>query len=365
MHLNSLNMFRNLKAVGRVLYGRNSFGQLNDVLEELRIEKGSYVLFLVDEYFEGKDLLNRIPLHSQDILKIIEVADEPKTKIVDTIVAEVKGLRNRLPVSVVGIGGGSVMDYAKAIRLMFTNEGSSSLYQGLDLIKNRGVHCTVIPTISGTGAEVSMTTVLTGPVKKLGIKGNFTPADQLVIDPELITTVPEPQRFYTAMDCYIHNIEALNGSRRSVMGDSLGTESLRLCREIYLSNDSRSPENEEKLMIASYLGGLSLTYSEVGACHAISYGLATVTGIHHGIGNCIVFNQLEEFYPEGVKEFREMMLLNNIELPTGVTANCTEADFDRMIDVTLTLIFMWQHVCGPDWEKIITRDKLRGLLKKM
>jgi 3-deoxy-alpha-D-manno-octulosonate 8-oxidase len=259
MHLNSLNMFRNLKAVGRVLYGRNSFGQLNDVLEELRIEKGSYVLFLVDEYFEGKDLLNRIPLHSQDILKIIEVADEPKTKIVDTIVAEVKGLRNRLPVSVVGIGGGSVMDYAKAIRLMFTNEGSSSLYQGLDLIKNRGVHCTVIPTISGTGAEVSMTTVLTGPVKKLGIKGNFTPADQLVIDPELITTVPEPQRFYTAMDCYIHNIEALNGSRRSVMGDSLGTESLRLCREIYLSNDSRSPENEEKLMIASYLGGLSLT----------------------------------------------------------------------------------------------------------
>lgn len=358
-------MFRNLKPVGRILYGRDSFDQLGDILGELRIEKESYVLFLVDEYFDGKDFLKRIPLEPQDILKIIDVTDEPKTKTVDAMVAEIKGLGKGNPVSVVGIGGGIVMDYAKAIRLMFTNEGSSALYQGLDFIKNRGVHCTVIPTISGTGAEVSMTTVLTGPIKKLGIKGNFTAADQLVMDPELIKTVPEPIRFYTAMDCYIHNIEALNGHRRSVMGDSLGIESLRIFREIYLSEDSRTPENEEKLMVASYLGGLSLTYSEVGACHAMSYGLATVTDIHHGLGNCIVFNQLEEFYPEAVKEFREMMRLNNIEIPQGVTASLTPEQIVKMIDVSLTLVFMWAHVSGPDWEKIITRDKLRGLYLKM
>ncbi len=358
-------MFRNLKAVGRVLYGRNSFSQLNDLMEELRTNEDSFVVFLLDHYFEGKEFQKRIPLHPGDYLKIIDVTDEPKTKTVDAIVKEIKNHGKNLPVSVVGIGGGTVMDYAKAIRLMLTNEGSSSEYQGLDLIKNKGVHCTVIPTISGTGAEVSMTTVLTGPVKKLGIKGNFTPADQLVIDPELIASVPDPQRFYTAMDSYIHNIEALNGNRKTVMGTSLGTESLRLCREIFLSKDSRSPENDEKLMIASYLGGLSLTYSEVGACHAISYGLATVLGIHHGIGNCVVFNQLEEFYPEGVKEFKEMMKLSNIELPKGVTAHCTSEEIDRMIDVTLTLTFMWQHICGPEWEKIITREKLRGLIMKM
>lgn len=358
-------MFRNLKAVGRILYGRNSFGQLGEVLDELRVEKDDYVLFLLDPYFEGKELMKRIPLHSQDILKIIDITDEPKTKTVDTIVAEVKSLRKGLPVSVVGIGGGSIMDYAKAIRLMFTNEGSSAEYQGLDIITNKGVHCTVVPTISGTGAEVSMTTVLSGPEKKLGIKGNFTPADQLVMDPDLIGSVPDPHRFYTAMDCYIHNIEAANGHRRTVMGDSLGAESLRLCREIFLSDDSRAPENDEKLMVASFLGGLSLTYSEVGACHAISYGLATVLGIHHGIGNCIVFNQLEEFYPEGVKEFREMAKNNKILFPKGVVANCTSEEIEKMIDVTLTLVFMWAHVCGPDWKKVITRDKLRGLLLKM
>ena len=358
-------MFRNYKAVGRVLYGRNSFDQLDDLMSELRVEKDSYVLFLLDEYFDGKDFMKRIPLHEQDILKIIEVKEEPKTKIVDQIVAEVKSLNKGLPVSVVGIGGGSVMDYAKAIRLMFTNEGSSALYQGLDFIRNKGVHCTVIPTISGTGAEVSMTTVLTGPIKKLGIKGNFTPADQLVVDPELIASVQEPQRFYTAMDCYIHNIEALNGFRRTVMGDSLGMESLRLCREIFLSEDSHTPENDEKLMVASYMGGLSLTYSEVGACHALSYGLASVTGVHHGIGNCIVFNQLDEFYPEAVKEFRIMMKNNDIDLPKGFNATRTPEEIENMIDVSLTLIFMWAHVCGPDWQKIITREKLRGLFLKM
>lgn len=188
---------------------------------------------------------------------------------------------------------------------------------------------------------------------------------KLVLDPNLISSVPDPQRFYTAMDCYIHNIEAANGHRKTVMGDSLGTESLRLCREIFLSKDSRTAENDEKLMIASYLGGLSLTYSEVGACHAISYGLASVTGVHHGLGNCIVFNQLDEFYPEGVKEFRVMMKNNNIELPKGFNANRSTEEIEQMIDVSLTLIFMWAHVCGPDWEKIITREKLRGLLMKM
>jgi 3-deoxy-alpha-D-manno-octulosonate 8-oxidase len=358
-------MFRNLKAVGRIIYGRKSFDQLDDLMKELRTGSDSFVVFLLDEYFEGKELQKRIPLLKGDYLRIIGVKDEPKTKTVDAIAAEIKNHGKNLPVSVVGIGGGTVMDYAKAIRLMLTNEGSSSEYQGLDLIKNAGVHCTVVPTISGTGAEVSMTAVLTGPLRKLGIKGNFTPADQLVMDPELIASVPDPQRFYTGMDSYIHNIEALNGNRKTVMGTSLGTESLRLCREIFLSSDSRSPENDEKLMIASYLGGLSLTWSEVGACHAISYGLATVLGIHHGVGNCIVFNRLDEFYPEGVKEFREMMKMNKIELPKGVTSGCTAEEMERMIDVTLGMTFMWEHISGPEWKRFITREKLRGLLEKM
>lgn len=358
-------MYRNYKGLNRVLYGRNSFDQIAEIISPLRTSDESYVLFLIDHFFEDKKLSFRLPLKNGDILKYIDVADEPKTSVVDSIVSEIKSERINNPVSVVGIGGGSVMDYAKSVRLMFTNNGSSAQYQGLDFVKNKGVHCIVVPTISGTGAEVSMTAVLNGPKKKLGIKSNFTTADQLIMDPVFIETVPDHQLFYTAMNCYIHNIESLNGSRKTVLGDSLGTESLRRCREIFLSDNNRTPENDEKLMIASYMGGLALTYSEVGACHAISYGLATVTDIHHGVGNCVVFKELEEFYPEAVEDFHLMVEKNNIEIPKGVTANCPEEEIERMIDVAFTLTFMWEHYAGQEWRETITRDRLRRLYMRM
>ena len=65
--------------------------------------------------------------------------------------------------------GGTILDLAKAVSIMLTNEGSSSDYQGWDLVKNPAIYHVGVPTISGTGAEVSRTTVLTGPERKLGI----------------------------------------------------------------------------------------------------------------------------------------------------------------------------------------------------
>ena len=77
------------------------------------------------------------------------------------------------------------MDLAKAVSLMLTNPGSSVDYQGWDLIKNPAVYHVGIPTLSGTGSEVSRTTVLTGPEKKLGINSDHTVFDQIVLDPLL------------------------------------------------------------------------------------------------------------------------------------------------------------------------------------
>ncbi len=57
-------------------------------------------------------------------------------------------------------------------------------------------------------------------------------------------------------------------------------------------------------MVASYLGGLSVANSEVGVCHALSYGISLVLGYHHGIANCIVFNQLEEYYPKKLENLK-------------------------------------------------------------
>ena len=118
------------------------------------------------------------------------------------------------------------MDIAKAVSLMMTNPGSAADYQGWDLVKFPGVYKVGIPTLSGTGAEVSRTTVLSGPTRKLGMNSDFTPFNQIVLDPLLIKEVPHDQCFYTGMDCYIHCIESLNGTYLNEFSKSYGEKAL-------------------------------------------------------------------------------------------------------------------------------------------
>ena len=348
-----------------MMFGRGSYSELGTILNKRKSATDDYSVFLVDKIFENAVFGNSIPVENNDLIYWMDVTEEPKTKTVDETVASILEKKGKLPIAIVGLGGGSVMDYAKSIGLMLTNEGSASEYQGLDLIKNKGVHTVVVPTISGTGAEVSMTAVLTGPEKKLGIKCDYTVPDQMLLDPDLIRDVPNPQRFYTGMDCFIHNVESLNGTWNNVFSIAYGEKSLEMSKEVFINPNISREEADDKLMIASLMGGLSLTYSQVGACHALSYGLSYVMGTKHGIGNCIAFNVLDEFYQEGVDDFRKMMDIHGIELPKNYTANVTEDEMNKMIDTALSLEFMWDHLIGKDWQKTITRDKLRVLYERM
>jgi 3-deoxy-alpha-D-manno-octulosonate 8-oxidase len=266
---------------------------------------------------------------------------------------------------VIGIGGGSAMDLAKAVSLMMNNTGSSADYQGWDLVKNAGVYKVGIPTLSGTGAEVSRTTVLTGPTKKLGMNSDFTPFDQIVLDPELTANAPANQRFYTGMDCYIHCIESLEGTYLNEFSKSYGEKALGLCRDVFVNKDDWDSDCDDKLMMASYAGGMSIAYSQVGVAHAVSYGLSYLLGTKHGIGNCIVMNHLQEYYPAGVKEFKYMVEKNNIEIPTSICKNLSDDDFSTMINVSLGMKPLWENALGKDWEKIMTREKLRSLYEKL
>ena len=109
--------------------------------------------------------------------------------------ARIREKFEELPSGIVGIGGGTLLDLAKAVAIMATNNGSSSEYQGWDLVHKPALYHVGVPTISGTGAEVSRTTVLLGPDKKLGINSDFTTYDQVILDPDLTKTVPKEQWF--------------------------------------------------------------------------------------------------------------------------------------------------------------------------
>lgn len=349
--------------VGYVIYGRGSFNQLEQILEPLR-EDNLPMIFLVDHFFKDKELVRNIPAKGKDKIIFADVTYEPKTTYVDSIAAELKEDFGMVS-GIIGIGGGSTLDLAKAVSLMMRNPGSSADYQGWDLVQVPGVYKAGIPTLSGTGAEVSRTTVLTGPTKKLGMNSDYTPFDQILLDPELTANSPKDQRFYTGMDCYIHCIESLQGTFLNEFSKSYGEKALQLCREVFLEKDSWNDESDDKLMMASYAGGMSIAYSQVGVAHAVSYGLSYLLGTKHGIGNCIVFNHLEEYYPEGVREFKKMVEQNGIYIPKGICAGLTEEQFDKMINVSLGMKPLWENALGKEWEKIMTRERLKDLYQKL
>lgn len=356
--------FRNFKMVDYVVYGRGCFDQLDEILAPKR-KDDKQVVFLLDHHFQNDEAFkSRIPLRGNDQLIIADVTTEPKTSYVDSIAQELKDKFGTVS-GVIGIGGGSTLDLAKAVSIMMTNPGKAQDYQGWDLVKNPAVYKAGIPTLSGTGAEVSRTCVLTGPTKKLGMNSDFTPFDQIVLDPELIKGAPKNQRFYTGMDCYIHCIESLQGTYINAFSRSYGEKALELCQDVFLHNTEWTDESDEKLMMASYAGGMSIAYSQVGVAHAVSYGLSYLLGTKHGIGNCIVFNHLEEFYPEGVKEFHQMVKQNGIDIPVGVTKGLTDEQFDTMINVSLGMAPLWENALGKDWQQQMNRERLRALYERL
>lgn len=359
-------MHKNFKNIDRIVYGRGSFNQLSEIIAPIRKENNHYFVFIVDNYFKGKALEKRLQNQPEDLVYFIDVdPHEPTTEQVDNLRDDILNKKG-LPSGVIGIGGGSIMDIAKAVSLMLTNPGSSTQYQGLNLVKNSGVYHLGVPTISGTGAEVSMTAVLTGPEKKLGLKCDYTVFNQVILDPELIATVPKDKWFYTGMDTYIHCIESENGIKKNAFSSAYAEEAIKLCKEVYLSEKAgQTPENDDKLMVASLMGALSLTYSEVGVCHALSYGLSKVLGYRHCYANCVIFQHLEDIYPEGVKDFKQMLKRNQIELPQNLSKEWSDDIIKSMAQVSYNLPFMWHHAFGDDYKNIATLEFIENLFRRL
>ena len=358
------NPHKNFPMVPRIVFGNGCFDQLPTILNKKRAVGAPFV-YLVDDVFKGNDtFINRIKLKGNDVIKYISADYEPKTSQVDVIVTELKEEFQLLPSGIIGIGGGTLLDLAKAVSILLINPGKAKDYQGWDLVKSPAIYHVGIPTISGTGAEVSRTTVLTGPEKKLGINSDYTPFDQVILDPDLTKTVPKDQWFYTGMDCYIHCIESLNGTYLNAFSQSYGEKAYDLCKEIFLGN-LEDEESRAKLMMASWHGGMSIAYSQVGVAHAMSYGMSYVLGTKHGIGNCIVFDKLEDYYPKGVALFKEMKAKHNITLPQGLCKDLTEQQLQTMVDVSLGLTPLWENALGKNWQEVMNEATLKTLFLKM
>lgn len=357
----------NSKNVLNYMFGKGTISNLNEILNN-RISKNDYVVYYVDEYFKNSELVNNLPIENEDEIFYVQTKDEPKTEFINSFRNQLVEKEKNKPKAIVAIGGGCTLDTGKAVANLLTNPGNAEDYQGWDLVKNAGIYKIGIPTVSGTGAEASRTCVMTNPKSglKLGMNSDFTIYDQLILDPELIKTVPREQYFYTGMDTYIHCIESLGGRYRNAIGDAFSHQSIALCRDVFLSDDMMSEENCEKLMVASYLGGCAIANSFVGVVHPFSAGLSVVLDTHHCIGNCITMNAMEEFYPKEYVEFMQMSEKQGIEIPKGIAANLDDETYLKLYNSTVIHEKPLSNALGNNYKTdILTLEKVTEIFKRM
>ena len=350
--------------MGEYLIAPGALTNLQQVLDSAPRPEGP-VIYLIDHHFAHGMLARRLPLKGADTVFYLDTTDEPTTDGIDDLVVR---FRQGAPAgAIVGIGGGATLDSAKAVSNLLTNGGKAADYQGWDLVPGPGLFKVGVPTLSGTGAEASRTCVMMNPAKnlKLGMNSDHTVFDRLVLDPELTGTVPRNQYFYTGMDTYIHCIESLAGRYRNAFADACSDQALRLCRDIFLGGGMQSPENREKLMVASFLGGSAIGNSYVGLVHPFSAALSMVFHTHHCVGNCIVMNVMDEFYPHQTKEFRGMLELQRISLPAGVCAGLSDQEFKALYDATIVHSKPLANALGESFRDILTFDKVVEIFRRM
>ena len=356
----------NSKNVLRYIFGKGSISNLKSILDT-RTEGDNYVVYFIDEYFKGNQILENLPITNKDEIFFVQTKDEPKTKGINLLRDNLL-VKNKInPKAIVSLGGGCTLDTGKAIANLLKNPGNAEDYQGWDLVKNQAIYKIGIPTISGTGAEASRTCVMTNPENglKLGMNSDFTIYDQLILDPDLTKSVPRDQYFYTGMDTYLHCIESLNGSYRNAIGDAFSHQAINLCREIFLSKDMMSDENREKLMVASYLGGCAIANSYVGLVHPFSAGLSVVFDTHHCIGNCIAMTAMDEFYPNELEEFWTMAKKQNVSIPRGIASSVSEDRYKKLYASTIIHEKPLNNALGDRFKNILTFEKVKEIFRKM
>lgn len=210
---------------------------------------------------------------------------------------------------IVGVGGGSPLDAAKAIRLMVTHHGCLADY---DDLKDGWRRITpsvppflAVPTTAGTGSDVSRSTVITVAAtnrKTVVFSPHLIPSVS-ISDPETTLDMPPKVTAGTGMDAFTHNLEAYLSAGYHPMCDAIGLHGVRIAWE-NLPRVMAQPRNMEArgaMMMSAIMGAVAFQKG-LGATHSLAHPLSTVAGMHHGTANAVMLPYVMEFNLPAVPE---------------------------------------------------------------
>ena len=215
--------------------------------------------------------------------------------------------------SVVGIGGGSVLDVTKLVAAFLNSNQQVEDCFGTGFIKAKGLWFACLPTTAGTGSEVSPNAILLDERDHLkkGIVSPYLIADAAYVDPKLTWTVPSKVTADTGMDALTHCIEAYTNKFAHPSVDIYALQGIRLIAANLEKavKDGKNVEAREALAFGSLYGGLCLGPVNTAAAHALSYPLGGEFHIPHGLSNAILLPSVMKFnMPANVKRHAEVAI---------------------------------------------------------
>lgn len=216
--------------------------------------------------------------------------------------------------SVIALGGGSVIDVAKVAAVLAANGGKTSDYFGFDRVRSPGLPLVTVPTTPGSGAEVSSHAVLLqiSPRKKEVVAGFHLLPRAAVVDPELIRTLPASQTAWTALDGFVHAVEAFLARRATPFTDAFARPAVpAIARALpRVLADGGDLAAREDLSLGCLQSGLAMANANAGAIHALGYPLTGRYGIPHGLANALVaVSTLERIGPGSPERSAELARL--------------------------------------------------------
>ncbi|MEW5901300.1 MAG: iron-containing alcohol dehydrogenase [Acidobacteriota bacterium] len=226
-----------------------------------------------------------------------EVEQNPKHTTVDRGGEDARALK---PDLVIGLGGGSALDAAKAISLLATNPGRIEDYEGRERYTTPPLPVLAVPTTCGTGSEVTWVSVIThtGRKFKMSIKGPLLYPAVALVDPDLLRTLPQPLVASTGLDALTHAIEAYTAKPASFLTDTLALAAFRLIFHHLpraYGDIRKNREDREGLMLGSLIAGTAFGNSDVGAVHCLAESVGSLYDTPHGVANAVFLPSVIEF----------------------------------------------------------------------
>ncbi len=300
----------------KVIAGDDAIFKLPFELEQAKVNKP---IVLTDKGIVGAGILSNVKLAFEEYkLEMPTVFDDiPPETSVESVQSAFKIFKNENCDSIVAVGGGSVIDTAKALRMMVAENNSDLMgLAGADNLSGKGPVFIAVPTTSGTGSEVTSVAVIydSKSSSKIAFASDFLIPDIAILDPVLTVSLPKKLTAASGIDALSHAIEAYIGIQSNHISKALSFKAVEMIFNNLIDAVVNGKDKEIRLnmLIASTVAGMAFYNSMVGVVHSLAHASGAVLHIPHGVAISLFLEAgLRENFNKCKKEYSE--LLNTVK----------------------------------------------------